>query len=340
MDCLHYRETPVCSSALFSVFFCFPQEPLKLSEPGNSYMFPRGSPNIQGIKRHLACKSLFFPRHSALPFISPSLLLSLSSQQCKHSIFDFTLGGLIPFASPSSTSYWSVFNLCVSFWTIMHHGIQGTPIANNLFYKWWGYRYRYFFYSSLRICLVKKKIILTSSLIFLLFVSCTKLIASKIIVSVNSLKSSEVNPFWIRSIFCKTYSKVDGALFVLQIQNETSRPPVPTFNALLLSEKYHKQLTRGRKLIMNSPQWKHHVLSVCIYDSSMVFLYNPRPLCFGRETIYISTSLLGHTQLHCLTVRDDGDKTGIGTYCCSMEMCVCVCDVFVSAVYEPLRLHL
>lgn len=52
---LQHREILESSSALFSVFFCFPQEPLKLSVPGNNYMFPRGSPNIQGIRRHLAC---------------------------------------------------------------------------------------------------------------------------------------------------------------------------------------------------------------------------------------------------------------------------------------------
>lgn len=334
MDCLHYRETPVCSSALFSVFFCFPQEPLKLSEPGNSSMFPRGSPNIQGIKRHLACKSLFFPRHSALPFISPALLLSLSSQQCKHSIFDFTWGGLIPFASPSSPSYWSVFHLCVSFWTIMHHGIQGTPIANDLFYKWWGYRYRFFFNSSLRICLVKKKekIILTSSLIFLLFVSCTKLIASKIIVLVNSLKSSEVNPF-----------PVIG--FVVYIVKLTVK--------LMEHYLFYKYRTKHQDHLFqhlmhfyyqHTPNEQHTVKASCL---NHLWFKHGRPLQSkaimfweGNHLLYISTSLLGHKQLHCLTVRDDRDKTGIGTYCCSMEMCVCVCDVFVSAVYEPLRLHL
>lgn len=77
---LHHWEKPVCSSTLFSVFFCFLLKPLKLSVPGNNYMFPRGSPNIQGIRRHLACKSLFLSLTLCIAFyFPPSLLLSLSS---------------------------------------------------------------------------------------------------------------------------------------------------------------------------------------------------------------------------------------------------------------------
>lgn len=76
---LRHREKLVSSSTSFSVFFCSPQEPLKLSVPGNNYMFPRGSPNIQGIRRHLACKSLFLSLTLCPAFYFPSLLLSLSS---------------------------------------------------------------------------------------------------------------------------------------------------------------------------------------------------------------------------------------------------------------------
>lgn len=89
---------------LFQCLFCFPQEPLKLSVPGNNYMFPSGSPNIWGIRRHLACKSLFLSLTLCIAFYFPPRSSSLSvlaaSQQYKHSVsflflFDFTSGGLI-----------------------------------------------------------------------------------------------------------------------------------------------------------------------------------------------------------------------------------------------------
>lgn len=73
---LHHWEKPVCSSTLFSVFFCFLLKPLKLSVPGNNYMFPRGSPNIQGIRRHLACKSLFLSLTLCIAFYFPPLFYS------------------------------------------------------------------------------------------------------------------------------------------------------------------------------------------------------------------------------------------------------------------------
>lgn len=68
---------------------CFPQEPLKLSVPGNNYMFPRGSPNIQGIRHHLACTSLFLSLTLCIAFyfpLSSSLSILSASQQYKHSI--------------------------------------------------------------------------------------------------------------------------------------------------------------------------------------------------------------------------------------------------------------
>lgn len=73
---LHHWEKPVCSSTLFSVFFCFLLKPLKLSVPGNNYMFPRGSPNIQGIRRHLACKSLFLSLTLCIAFYFSPLFYS------------------------------------------------------------------------------------------------------------------------------------------------------------------------------------------------------------------------------------------------------------------------
>lgn len=59
-------------------------------------MFPRGSPNIQGIRRHLACKSLFLSLTLCIAFysppLSPTLAILSASQLYKHSI---SLGGLI-----------------------------------------------------------------------------------------------------------------------------------------------------------------------------------------------------------------------------------------------------
>lgn len=74
---------------LIRCLFVFPQRPLKLSVPGNNYMFPRGSPNIQGIRRHLACKSLFLSLTLCIAFYfllssAPSILSA--SQLYKHSV--------------------------------------------------------------------------------------------------------------------------------------------------------------------------------------------------------------------------------------------------------------
>lgn len=93
------------SSLSFFFPLFFPQEPLKLSVPGNNSMFPRGNPNILGIRRHLACKSLFLSLTLYCLFISLSLLLSFSlshssssvSQHCIHSVVH-TRGGLAPFS--------------------------------------------------------------------------------------------------------------------------------------------------------------------------------------------------------------------------------------------------
>ena len=46
---------------------------------------------------------------------------------------------------------------------------------------------------------------------------------------------------------------------------------------------------------------------------NMLSPYNSQPLCFGNETIYIPTSLVGPKLIHCLTVKDDRDKAGIRT---------------------------
>lgn len=91
---LHHNELLVCSSALFSVFFAFPQDPLKLSVPDNNYMFPRGSPNIQGIRRHLACKSLFLSLTLCIALyfpLSSSLSVLSASQQYKRSVSSVSL---------------------------------------------------------------------------------------------------------------------------------------------------------------------------------------------------------------------------------------------------------
>lgn len=60
-----------------------------MSVPGNNYMFPRGSPNILGIRRHLACNSLFLSQTLGIAFyfpLSSSVSILSASQQHRHSV--------------------------------------------------------------------------------------------------------------------------------------------------------------------------------------------------------------------------------------------------------------
>lgn len=118
MDCLSVSSSQWMFICLIRC--CFPEEPLILSVPGNNYMFPRGSPNIQGIKHHLACKSFSLFLTLCLGFYFPFLLLSLFPL-CFWTAQTFNLIGfplispqLVPFihyptCSPLRTSYWSFF---------------------------------------------------------------------------------------------------------------------------------------------------------------------------------------------------------------------------------------
>ena len=76
--CLCVRLLYSLSFFSFFFFFCFPQEPLKLSVPGNNFILPRERAGIQGIRRHLACKSLFLSLTLCIAFYFP-LFFSVSS---------------------------------------------------------------------------------------------------------------------------------------------------------------------------------------------------------------------------------------------------------------------
>lgn len=131
---LHHWEKPVCSSTLFSVFFCFLLKPLKLSVPGNNYMFPRGSPNIQGIRRHLACKSLFLSLTLCIAFYFPPLSSTLAilsaSQLYKHSI---SLGGLIHSSLSLLTFQPTVFDEFLIFCALLDADVQYTALSVFIF---------------------------------------------------------------------------------------------------------------------------------------------------------------------------------------------------------------
>lgn len=88
---------------LIQCLFRFPQEPLKLSVPGNNYMFPRGSPNIQGIRRHLACKSLFLSLTLCIAFYFPL------SSSVAHPILPLPVGN-----SPSYSFFLRLLSLLPS----------------------------------------------------------------------------------------------------------------------------------------------------------------------------------------------------------------------------------
>lgn len=83
-----------CKSSSASFGCCFPRERHKSSPPSSEDTVPRDSPNIQGIKRHLACESIpLMPALRAVfyfPFphlLLSSLLLSTTNIQAHH--FDF-----------------------------------------------------------------------------------------------------------------------------------------------------------------------------------------------------------------------------------------------------------
>lgn len=120
MDCLSLSSSQWMFICLIRC--CFPQEPLKLSVPGNNYMFPRGGPNIQGIKHHLACKSFSLFLTLCLGFYFPFLHLSLSflllngtNIQSHWFPFDFTSSGSIHSLSNLLTSQIILLIFCFCF---------------------------------------------------------------------------------------------------------------------------------------------------------------------------------------------------------------------------------
>lgn len=95
-----------CVHLLYLVTF-FPQEPLKLSAAGNNYLFPRERTNIQGIRRHLACKSLFPSPTHCITFIflfSFCFLFCLPNVQAVNLIVSHVL-----ISPPTPPTYPSLF---------------------------------------------------------------------------------------------------------------------------------------------------------------------------------------------------------------------------------------
>lgn len=73
--------------------------------------------------------------------------------------------------------------------------------------------------------------------------------------------------------------------------------------------------------IMNMSTIKCFLLQECSFIFILEYeLSLQLPLCFGNETIYISTSPAAPKQIHCLTVIDDRDKAGIRTLYCNMVL--------------------
>lgn len=105
------------SSALFGC--CFPRERRKSSPSSSEDTVPGESPNIQGIKHHLACESLplFLTPRAVFYFPFPHLLPSSASEHYKRSVSSLWFSPkvlsfiLSPACSPLGASHWSVFNL-------------------------------------------------------------------------------------------------------------------------------------------------------------------------------------------------------------------------------------
>lgn len=109
-----------CKSSSASFSCCFPWERHKSSPPSSEDTVPGESPNIQGIKRHLA---FLYSWRSVLSFIYPILISSCPP--CFWELQMFNLITLIspkvlsfilsPTCSPLGASHWSVFNLFLCF---------------------------------------------------------------------------------------------------------------------------------------------------------------------------------------------------------------------------------
>lgn len=122
-----------CKSSSASFRCCFPRERHKSSAPSSEDTVPGDGPNIQGIKRHLACESLplFLTLHALFyfPFLISSHPLCLWALQTLNlitlispKVLSFILS---PTRSPLGASHWSVFNLFLClYWTMMHCRIQ------------------------------------------------------------------------------------------------------------------------------------------------------------------------------------------------------------------------
>lgn len=135
------RDACVFVCLIQQLFFClFPSGASQIVSARQQLysMFPRGSPNIQGIRRHLACKSLFLCLTLCIAFYFPlscSLSILAASQLYKQSISFVSLwlhirwshsSILSPASSPPSPSYWSVFNLysLIGHWYITEYSAE------------------------------------------------------------------------------------------------------------------------------------------------------------------------------------------------------------------------
>lgn len=121
-----------CKSSSASLGCCFPRERHTSSPPSSEDTVPGESPNIQGIKRHLACESLplFLTLHAVFYFPCPHFLpswLLLSTTNVQSHRFDFPLSFILsPTCSPLGASHWSVFNLFLCFigqWCIAEYSV-------------------------------------------------------------------------------------------------------------------------------------------------------------------------------------------------------------------------
>lgn len=101
----------VCSSPLFSVSFVFPSGASQIVSARQQLDVPLGCPNIQGIRRHLACKSLFLCLTLCIAFYFPPSLVH-SQPSLPHNCTRIPSNSFLsvsfilsPTSSPPSTFY-------------------------------------------------------------------------------------------------------------------------------------------------------------------------------------------------------------------------------------------